>query len=536
MGNMINSKRIMIVEDEGITALRIENVLTAMGHTVTSVEVNGRDAIKHALTEKPDLILMDIGLAGDIDGIEASRQIGSHIDIPVVYITAFADEKILDQIRATEPFGYICKPFNDHELRMAIEIALFKNTMESQLKKQNELLNIIIDSLTHPFYVINVADYTIKYANSAARVSGVSEETTCYAFTHNRSEPCNDDEHPCVIEEILKTRRSICLEHIHYDNDGNPRTIEVHGYPIFDSKGNISRVIEYNIDITERKHMEKQLKSAAITDPLTGLFNRRGFFTLAEQQCKLSDRNKRALSMLYIDLDGMKNINDELGHKEGDHALIDTSHILKKSLREADIVARIGGDEFAVLLTDTSEPDIDKVIIANIHNTIVKHNETAGRRYELMLSIGISCYDPTFPCSIDDLLQKADELMYEDKKLHKLQKNVSLITEEKSDRRIYKRFMTSDECWAELDISGRVKIQDISIGGARVSTPLPLDKGTIYIITITPSKREEISLSGIVVWSSPSEYAEGNAENFSYMAGIKFTEMSETLKRSINIL
>jgi diguanylate cyclase (GGDEF)-like protein len=280
--------------------------------------------------------------------------------------------------------------------------------------------------------------------------------------------------------------------------------------------------------------MEKQLEDAAITDSLTGIFNRRGFFIMAEQQCKLSDRNKRALSLLYIDLDGMKNINDELGHKEGDLALIDTSRILKRSLRETDIVARIGGDEFTVLLTDTSEPDIEKVIIGHIHNNIAKHNETAGRRYELMLSIGISRYDPAFPCAIDDLMHRADKLMYEDKTMHRLQREIAFIKETKSDRRIYKRFITSHDCWAELDISGKVKIHDISINGARVSTPRPLGTDIIYKIKISPGNREEMSLAGIVAWSSPSEAAEGNAASVSYMAGIKFIQMSNTLKSSID--
>ncbi|HDH53260.1 MAG TPA: sensor domain-containing diguanylate cyclase [Nitrospirae bacterium] len=174
------------------------------------------------------------------------------------------------------------------------------------------------------------------------------------------------------------------------------------------------------MDITRRKKMEERLKEAAITDDLTGLFNRRGFFTISEKQCKLANRTGRGMALLYMDLDGMKTINDELGHKAGDQALVDTANILKKSFRESDIIARIGGDEFAVLLTELSEPDIEYLIADHLQDNLRIHNKQEGLAYELWLSMGIAHFDPQQPYSIDVLISRADSLMYKDKKHHRL--------------------------------------------------------------------------------------------------------------------
>jgi len=138
---------------------------------------------------------------------------------------------------------------------------------EEQVWRQNEFLNSVLESLTHPFYVIDANDYTVKMANSALYPGKLSEKTACYTLTHKRDKPCNGSDHPCPLEEIKKTKRSVVTEHLHYDRDGNTRNVEVHAYPILDDKGNVSEVIEYTLDITERRRAEEALKSQ------TGLLN-----------------------------------------------------------------------------------------------------------------------------------------------------------------------------------------------------------------------------------------------------------------------
>ena len=126
--------KIMIVEDEWITADDIKMSLQSLGYTVTSVVSSGEEAIQKAEKDRPDLVLMDIVLQGEMDGIEAANQIHSCYDIPIIYLTAYADEKVLERAKITEPFGYIVKPFINEDLKIAIEIALYKHKAEKERK------------------------------------------------------------------------------------------------------------------------------------------------------------------------------------------------------------------------------------------------------------------------------------------------------------------------------------------------------------------------------------------------------------------
>jgi diguanylate cyclase (GGDEF)-like protein len=173
------------------------------------------------------------------------------------------------------------------------------------------------------------------------------------------------------------------------------------------------------LHLTERKILESKLRESSITDALTGLLNRRGFHILSEQQCKVAIRNKCGLYLLYADLDNMKFINDEFGHDEGDQALINTASILKKTFRKSDIIGRMGGDEFAVFLTNDSELNSENKIIKHVLENLKSFNEQNQHRYKLSLSMGIAHENPEYPCPIDRLIIHADNLMYEQKR-HKL--------------------------------------------------------------------------------------------------------------------
>jgi PAS domain S-box-containing protein len=123
--------------------------------------------------------------------------------------------------------------------------------------RSQQFLEKVLESLTHPFYVIDARDYTIKMANSAARFGELTGTCTCHAMTHRRDEPCLG-EHPCPLEEVKRTKKPVVVEHVHYDKDGVPRNVEVHGYPILDEDGNVTQMIEYCLDITERKRADEE--------------------------------------------------------------------------------------------------------------------------------------------------------------------------------------------------------------------------------------------------------------------------------------
>ena len=133
---------------------------------------------------------------------------------------------------------------------------------EDQLKKQSEFLNSVLESLSHPFYVVDANDYSIKLANSAALKSGAEGTSTCHALTHKRDTPCNSTEHPCPLEIIKDTKQPVQVEHVHFDRDGNPRNVEVHAHPILDENGNVAQMIEYSFDVTRRKRIEAAIKDS----------------------------------------------------------------------------------------------------------------------------------------------------------------------------------------------------------------------------------------------------------------------------------
>ncbi len=159
-------------------------------------------------------------------------------------------------------------------------------------------------------------------------------------------------------------------------------------------------------DLTERNRVQEALRSLSLHDELTGLFNRRGFITHAEQQLKLARRIDGQLLLVFADVDGLKPINDELGHEAGDNVITDAAEVLRQSFRESDILARLGGDEFAVLATGTYGHAVD-VIHDRLKHCIDAHNARGDRPYRLSLSVGIIPYDPMEPTPVAELLSRA---------------------------------------------------------------------------------------------------------------------------------
>ncbi len=284
-------------------------------------------------------------------------------------------------------------------------------------------------------------------------------------------------------------------------------------------------------DITDRKKLEEQLQAAAITDDLTGLFNRRGFFALAEQQCKVADRSGKGATLLYIDVDGLKTINDKLGHKEGDSALIDSANLLRHAFRDSDIIGRLGGDEFAVLLSEPANRDDEDVILENIHNTLAEFNDRAARNYELKFSVGIAHSHPGHSLSIDELVARADHRMYENKRKRQFQKNTRSHTQE---RRAFQR-NAIHECRAEMSGSEPFMVKNISRGGLCLQMSRKLIPGTFHNQITIFCEQTRISAKCVLIWSAQtSELPEGTETSYEFETGLKFIGLSDGQKRSID--
>jgi diguanylate cyclase (GGDEF)-like protein/PAS domain S-box-containing protein len=210
-------------------------------------------------------------------------------------------------------------------------------------------------------------------------------------------------------------------EHPVLAKDGTERIIAWQNTILQEEAGKVVASLCFGEDITERKRTEEELKALTLRDELTGLYNRRGFLNLAEQQLKIADRMKQELLLIFFDLDGMKRINDTYGHQEGDQALTQAAQILKETFRESDIVGRYGGDEFAVLVLESDESK-GALITKRLREITSRHNLQANRLYALGLSFGMARFDPYKPSTLDELIRQADQEMYRNKKTKAAQK------------------------------------------------------------------------------------------------------------------
>ncbi len=180
-----------------------------------------------------------------------------------------------------------------------------------------------------------------------------------------------------------------------------------------DELGGLSRaVVRTGSHLSE---LQEELRRLATVDELTKLANRRGFFALAEHQLLVAARTRTAVALLFIDVDGLKNVNDELGHSTGDLLLKEAADVLLETIRVSDLAGRLGGDEFCVLLM--GDPDLDpERAVDRLRQTTADHNARPGRQFQLSLSIGVSALPAGRSVTLEELIDAADEGMYEDKR------------------------------------------------------------------------------------------------------------------------
>ncbi len=169
----------------------------------------------------------------------------------------------------------------------------------------------------------------------------------------------------------------------------------------------------------ERQRVQLELLNLSMLDDLTGLYNRRGFLTLAEHHVRLACRTGKPFLVAFADLDGLKQINDTFGHQEGNRALVETAEVLRDSVRHSDVLARLGGDEFAALMLEAGKDSIGTVI-RRVQQKLDTCNAMLVRSYDLSLSIGIAPGDTTQLSDIEQLLSEADALMYQNKQCKKV--------------------------------------------------------------------------------------------------------------------
>ncbi len=234
--------RIMVVEDEAVVADDIRRSLQNMNYAVPAIASSGEEAIEKAHQYDPDLVLMDIVLKGEMDGIEAAKQIRSHLDVPLVYLTAYSDKKILERAKTTEPFGYLIKPFKERELGIAIEIALFKNKVERELKENKEWFSTTVQNIKDGVIAVDPKGY-VKFMNP------VAQSLTGWTLEETYGKSLKDVFNIINKDQILLISRN-----------KNTIPIDVGNIPMRDHKGKINGNVLVFRDITERKQTEETLR------------------------------------------------------------------------------------------------------------------------------------------------------------------------------------------------------------------------------------------------------------------------------------
>jgi two-component system, cell cycle response regulator len=446
--------RILIAEDSAIQAETLRRTLAAGGYAVY-VAKNGAAGLAMARELKPDLVISDIVMP-EMNGIALCRHIKNDPQIgptPVILLTSLADPS--DVISGLEcgANNFIVKPYDkdqllsrvrhlllDRELpaeeepQQGVEInfagkkycitsgkkqilGLLISTYESAVQKTAELTTVqeelilvndkleasiesfsnIVEKTRDGIIVIN-GDGRIKYYNEAAKLM------------LNRGE-----------EELLEAPCGFPISvnaTIEIDILSNAKEEGVAELRCMETNWNGSPAMLVSMrDVTENIRLREELRNLAYYDELTAVYNRRAFFALANQQIKISDRsgdgeNEKPMLVMFIDLDNMKHINDKFGHQEGDAVLIDTATVLRQTFRESDIIARTGGDEFAVMAIQGGE---EGALRERLQRNVERLNREKAGPYILSLSTGVARYDPVNPCTLDDLLAKADENMYAEK-------------------------------------------------------------------------------------------------------------------------
>lgn len=251
--------KILIVEDEAVIALNLQQTLIKMGYNVIGISYSGKDAVDKARRLVPDLILMDIRLPGKMDGIRVADIVKSELDIPVIFLTAFSEDKIIERAKKVEPFGYILKPIQEREIKAAVEVALYKKEMEKILKESEEKFRTLAENSRVGFWHITLDGQTIYINPSMCSMLELKNPEDLHGVTYDSF---YDDKNQQIIKRELSKREkgiSSSYEVELIGKRGTKRNVIISGAPLFLSENKIHSTIGTITDITDQKKAEKAL-------------------------------------------------------------------------------------------------------------------------------------------------------------------------------------------------------------------------------------------------------------------------------------
>ncbi|MHB1185031.1 MAG: sensor domain-containing diguanylate cyclase [Desulfobulbia bacterium] len=309
-------------------------------------------------------------------------------------------------------------PFVDEQGKVAGVIGSAVDITEqkrsaAEIAKSHAELDQIFNTAANGMRVVDLNNTVLRANKTFLALTGLTEQEVvgrkCYeAFAGSA---CQTGQ--CPMSQILANPRRLESELVKVLPSGRRIECAVTATPYRDINGEIVGIIEDFRDISRYKELEQHLRETAITDELTGLFNRRGFLTLAEKQMGNALRADHDVFLIFADMDNMKEINDRHGHETGDLALAATASLLRSTFREADIIARLGGDEFAIFLSCKPGTDSEAAIVSRLEANIARENRGGDLPFSVAISFGVVRLDQEE--TLGQVMTRADGLMYESK-------------------------------------------------------------------------------------------------------------------------
>ena len=524
---------LLVVEDEAVVAMDIADQLRDMGYRVCGCVDNGVDAIAQARARQPDLVLMDVVLRGEMDGITAAAAIGAELHIPILFLTAYSDDQTVEHATHAMPYGYLTKPFQARELRAVIEIALRKAELERAQRDNERWLGSVLRGVGDAVIATDAAG-RVGLANPAAedllgtrqlrgrlaadvirledaagtvveltRPEGASRSGAAVLVTldgvripvdFSAGPICDEracrmgtaivlhDERERVAAELRLARSEqrfrsafdqapLGLALVNLDNRYvrvNRAMCRLLGAPVDelvgaaqdafgDSADNAiereyqqdllagrSDAVQYERryrpkdgrtvwalvsatllptnhepqqfliqvnDVTERKRAEEELAHLAHHDALTGVANRAMLGEQVERELAVARRRGARLAVVFIDLDYFKHVNDSYGHEVGDLVLKELATRLVRGVRAIDIVGRMGGDEFVVVLSEVSDAHDVIKLTGKLRHECARPLHCGSHEVRLAVSMGVSLF-PDDALDFRTLLRFADSALY----------------------------------------------------------------------------------------------------------------------------
>lgn len=258
------TKNILVVEDERVVARDLQRNLADLGYSVPATAATAEQALHLASENHPDLVLMDIRIKGSRDGIETASLLKKLYDVPIVYITAYADPSTIMRAKHTEPFGYLLKPVKTNELRSAVEIALFKHDLERQLRDRERWLATMMQSLGDAIISTDASGY-INYMNPAAeRLTGWAAEDARGRLSDEILHLVDDGGNPVPnpLPVVLSQGRTLRVDAVLVRGDGESRIISDSTAPVMGDDGVVMGAVMVFRDVSERRQIQRQLEAA----------------------------------------------------------------------------------------------------------------------------------------------------------------------------------------------------------------------------------------------------------------------------------